>query len=693
MVTLAPGVDIVLPRCISQFAENEISFSHQETLDQQGTMVSGLDAADTITIPTNATTVDEHELNITHGTIIPGTSDPDSQHQEMTMEVLKIIESYGVDFEKTGASWKGFESFAPIVLEQVAKEEPIRMILPAFPFKSPNARDKVLGTMPDFGEELALAHLNGLCQNIAEAYTPGAYVYISSDGLVYNDLLGVPDETVWDYGETLRKMAIEKELHNVKFIRLYELLEHPWFPSSSPESAKAFYLAHAGCLRRELMYTFGDPSFDATEAIKTDNDTCLTYRGYIKFLTKDLVHQEESKFLSKRARQTQIAETARQMIIRGKMFAAAIRANRKDYVRLSIHESAGEKKLSVSLIPQTRGTIGYTPWHSCVAVGLDGSYRTVHAEDVRDTHDLIYKNGNPYFFREKSSLFDWSENGLSVKFEHLYPSGLIIRPADIDNVNPPPSIRSIPMQKVRGLSNGMSPIIVRGFTETLEEHLYVQKGEELGTILPWSFGIIQKVRDNGRSDKMGNNVTSNEAMPMHFDGMFKFEEITDPETGERKKVQRPPGYQFFTCPATAPKGNGYTLFASSRLFFRYLPPPWSTERLEKVTWAMDNDGFWDAKLKDQPLIVKHPISGLPCLRWHQPWDSTKTKFSTCDVTIENDDNGLVGIIDRITYDYRVCLRFGWEKGDLLVSDNTAMLHTRTGYISNCDRELWRIHCD
>ena len=60
------------------------------------------------------------------------------------------------------------------------------MILPAFPFKSPNARNKVLGTMPDFGEELALAHLNGLCQNIGEVYAPGADVYISSDGLVYN---------------------------------------------------------------------------------------------------------------------------------------------------------------------------------------------------------------------------------------------------------------------------------------------------------------------------------------------------------------------------------------------------------------------------------------------------------------------------------------------------------------------------
>ncbi|KAI2793532.1 Isocyanide synthase xanB [Penicillium oxalicum] len=616
-----------------------------------------------------------------------------TQAQKTAVEILKVIESYGMDYEKTEGSWKGLQSFIPVVAEQVKRQQPIRMILPAFPFKSPNSRDKVLGVLPDFGEELALCHLNGLCENIAQAYEPGANVYISSDGLVYNDILGVPDEVVWDYGETLRSMAVEKGLTNVKFIRLFELLEHPWFPSDNAESAKASYLAHASCLRRELMFAFGDPTFNADEAIKTDNDTCLTYRGYIKFLTKDLAHQEESKGLSKRARQSQISQIARQMIIRGKMFAAAIKANRGDYVRLSIHESAGERKLSVSLIPQIRGTLGFTPWHASVAVGLDGSYRTAHAEDVRQTHDLVCKNGQPYLFRERSGIFDWHENGLSVEFEHLYPCGIIIRPADADNLHGRPSISEIPMHKVRRMSNTMSPVILRGFADTLNEDLYVKAASDLGTILPWSFGIIQKVRDAGRADKMGNNVTSNEAMPMHFDGMFKFEEVTDPETGEVKKVQRPPGYQFFTCPATAPKGSGYTLFASSRLFWRYLPRPWNAARLEKVTWAMENDGFWDAKMKNLPLCVKHPITGLPCLRWHQPWDSTKTKFSTCDVKIENEDASLVQVIDRVMYDFRVCLRFEWEKGDLLISDNTAMLHTRTGYVTDCDRELWRIHFD
>jgi hypothetical protein len=111
---------------------------------------------------------------------------PISEDKATAIAVLKVIESYGVNFEKTGESWQGLTSFIPTVVEQVKKREPVRMILPAFPFKSPNARDKVLGVMPDLGEELALYHLNSLCENIGRVYEPGADVYISSDGLVYN---------------------------------------------------------------------------------------------------------------------------------------------------------------------------------------------------------------------------------------------------------------------------------------------------------------------------------------------------------------------------------------------------------------------------------------------------------------------------------------------------------------------------
>lgn len=141
-----------------------------------------------ITANGNASTQDALKA-LNSQTPLDSPFDTSAGDRKMAVDILRVIESYGVDYEKNGGSWKGLESFVPIVVEQVKRQEPIRMILPAFPFKSPNSRDKVLGTMPDFGEELALFHLNGLCENIAQVYEHGANVYISSDGLVYNGKL------------------------------------------------------------------------------------------------------------------------------------------------------------------------------------------------------------------------------------------------------------------------------------------------------------------------------------------------------------------------------------------------------------------------------------------------------------------------------------------------------------------------
>lgn len=503
------------------------------------------------------------------------------------------------------------------------------------------------------------------------------------------DILGVPDEVVWDYGEALRQIAVEKGLHNLRFIRLAELLGHDGLSTGDPESAKAFYIAHAPCLRRELMFRFGDASFCARTAIKNDTDVCSTYRGYIKFLTKDIAPQIASK--SRRAKAEHISEVARSMIVRGQMFAAAIKAQRGDYVRLSIHESTKNRKITVPLIPHDQGTIGHTPWHSCVVVGLDGSYRAAHVDQVRDSHELVFRNGRPYCYRERSELFDWTADGLQIEFEYLYPCGLVIRP--VKDAGEPPSIRSIPMHKIRRLSWRMSPVICRGFADTQNEDLFIEKGAELGKINTWKGEVIVKVRDSKRLDKNTNHVESNEPMPMHYDGMFNFKDETNPSTGEVTRVQKYPKYQFFTCRTAAPENDGLTLFSSSSLFLRNLPAPWTLDRLRKVTWTLVNEGFWNTKIEKLPLIVTHPESGLPCLRWHQLWDASKTKFSTFDVTIDNDDAGMVPLIDGLTHDYRVCTRIAWQEGDLLVNDNVSMLHTRTGYTSSCDRELWRIQCD
>lgn len=180
-----------------------------------------------------------------------------------------------------------------------------------------------------------------------------------------------------------------------------------------------------------------------------------------------------------------------------------------------------------------------TPWHSSIAVGVDGSFKTVHAEDVRDTHELVCRNGRPYCFREKSELFDFGS--ANVEFEHLYPCGLIV------HAHGNPSLRDVDVKKLRALAELQSPVVLRGFSETTDRELFTSRAYELGEVQEWTFGVLQSVKDAGRKDKMHNNVVSNEAMPMHYDGMFKFVpqkdengNVVKDEQGKEVKVQKPP---------------------------------------------------------------------------------------------------------------------------------------------------------
>jgi hypothetical protein len=109
-----------------------------------------------------------------------------------------------------------------------------------------------------------------------------------------------------------------------------------------------------------------------------------------------------------------------------KSFTKLLEDKCPEYVRLSVHPSSGAEKLSVPLLVQENGGFPKTPWHCTVAVAINGSYLAVHSKEVRGTHNLVFRDGQPYFYREKSTLWDWDD--LAVDFEPQYPAGLLVRP-------------------------------------------------------------------------------------------------------------------------------------------------------------------------------------------------------------------------------------------------------------------------
>ncbi|KAG7136837.1 Isocyanide synthase xanB like protein [Verticillium longisporum] len=514
---------------------------------------------------------------------------------------------------------EGRLGFLSMVYGHVRANSPILMCLHAFPFKSPNSRDKVLGHLPDKAEEFALAHLNGLCAAIGDIYAPGAKLTIVSDGLLLN--------------------------------------------------------------------TFGRSDYDPSTEITKNEDTCQTYRGYIKFLETDLAlvyPVGEDNGRSRSSYEKGIEYISKQMLQRGDAFARAVREIYRDHLRLSIHPSTGRTKLFINTLPTT--TSFTTPWHCSIAFRLDGSSTTgPRVVYYRERSDLLAWDADVAYYRERSDLFAWDAD---VACEPIYPSGLMIRPAAGPKTL---SIRNVDAAKVRALSERNSPVILRGFTETRNRDLFVDKAHEFGTPLPWQFGLahefgtplpwkfglVLEVKDQGADSRGLNNVLSAEWMPFHFDGLFKTEKKVL-EDGTERMLPKPPKFQFFTAVTPSPKDTGFTLFTPSRLVFQNLPAWLPPSRLSQLTWRLD-------------------LTGEPCFRYHEPWPQSKTTFDATDVAIEGvsaeESAEICAALDALLRDRRNTLWHSWENGDLLVSDNTMAMHTRSDFKSGAPRELWRIHFD
>ena len=501
-------------------------------------------------------------------------------------------------------------------------------------------------------------------------------------------MLGVPDNIVWSYGQAVRRLTETKGYTHLEFARLKDLLG---ISSLRDASDAMTYAATASSIRLALMQRYSN--FDWVKMtnesyVKDDENKRLVYCGYLKFLALDLastypVGPGRTKSAFKRG----VEAIAKSMLKRGEAFARAVRENYPNHIRLSIHPSTGEDKISINILPVQRTV---TPWHSAIAIKLDGTMLADHRATFEGdaSMELVFECGRPSHFRERSQLYEWGRSA-PVTFEPIYPCGVMIKPSSGSKAL---AIQDIDAQKVRQLAELNSPVVLRGFAQTKNRDAYVAKAYELGVPTPWKFGLVLEVKDRGAEGQGLNNVLSQEWMPFHFDGMFKTEKHVR-DDGSEHLVPKPPHFQYFAAVTPSPKNTGFTLFASSKLLFDNLPGDKTLESLEKLTWAVKTSSFDASAIHDMPLVVKHPATGQPCLRYHERWPQEKTRFDPTEVTIEHGDDSMCDLLEALLHDRRVCYWHSWQEGDLIVNDNIAMLHTRSSFQAGVDRELWRIHFD
>jgi pyoverdine/dityrosine biosynthesis protein Dit1 len=292
-----------------------------------------------------------------------------------------IVEAFR-DFRMPPTPIDQFETVGKQVLadkinSKVTTGEPIPFVMLGYPMKSANTRNKVIGTLPDLGEELSLKNFGQFNDAIKKIYPPGVNISIVSDGFIFSDLLGISDTTVEDYEQ--RSIDLAK----VAPIRWYDLRD--------------FYggQGHLANMRAKVVEQFGITPVELERRILMEPDVNYLYRGMSIFMEEELAVKE---FPSRNQLHKAAKLLTREMMLRNEAYSALIAHEFKDSVRLSMHNSINNgKKYSFQLIRSPKAT--RSPWHSVVYVNPDGVYETLHRKDaVAAGYHLVYKDGQPYNF-------------------------------------------------------------------------------------------------------------------------------------------------------------------------------------------------------------------------------------------------------------------------------------------------------
>lgn len=274
------------------------------------------------------------------------------------------------------------------VVNAVEKNQPVPFVLPAFPGKSPN-KEKVLGVLPDYAEELSLQFLGSLCERIKTYYAPGIKVILCSDGRVFSDVIGIKEEHISAYQKELDRLIEKISLQDISTFNLDDYYGEINFIQ----------------MRKELMQRYGQ-SLDflrnkvrngrKESATEDEKEANRIYCGITRFLFEDAIFTEQTK--SRSAVQREARRNAYEVIRRSNAWSELIADLFPSAVRLSIHpQTCGSKKLGIRLIADESWM---TPWHGVAVETEKGPILLKRSEAQKLGAKLVYsEQGLPSHYR------------------------------------------------------------------------------------------------------------------------------------------------------------------------------------------------------------------------------------------------------------------------------------------------------
>ncbi|GIG61883.1 paerucumarin biosynthesis protein PvcA [Longispora fulva] len=271
-----------------------------------------------------------------------------------------------------------FDIHRPTVAAFVAAGRPIHFVLPAFPAKSPNP-GKVLGTLPDLAERLAVEFLQSMCEHIGRFHEPGASITICSDGHVFADLVGVSDLDVSAYGAELKKVIAATGGGAIDTYSLDDVFGRQPYDQS----------------RALLDRDWATPLPELRERVRRDPTWTTLFNGIHRFVFEDAaaLNPDQSRTKLRDAAK----DVAYGVIARSNAWSRIVESAFPGAVRLSIHpQPVHSPKIGLHLVPTRDAWL--TPWHGTALHDGNGLALVKRAEAESLAAQMVWRHNRPSHF-------------------------------------------------------------------------------------------------------------------------------------------------------------------------------------------------------------------------------------------------------------------------------------------------------
>lgn len=252
--------------------------------------------------------------------------------------------------------------------------------------------------------------------------------------------------------------------------------------------------------------------------------------------------------------------------------------------------------------------------------------------------------------------------------DQLKPFGLVVAAKQAGT-----DLRTIPVPVFKQWVDDHRVVILRGFAALVEAEL-PEFCQRLGDLLEWDFGAVNNLQVQAQAQ---NYLYTNRAVPFHWDGAF---------------IGRVPRYIFFHCDSAPAIGSGgETLFCDTiRLLERAPAERRDIWRRIAITYSTEKIVHYGGVFTS-PMICRQPHTGAEVLRFAEPVaDLNPVQLEIDGIPAAAQIEFLEDMHERLN-DPAVCYRHQWLSGDVVIADNYVLLHGRSEFSQNAERQIRRVN--